>query len=169
MNDTLFELRYTRSAEQIKEAQRYLLLKAPSAIAMNAAIVVFFLLNLAVWLWLRDPVNLIAGIAMLALMGLRCWFYHWTMRNLERREQEMFNGTAPEVGVQIYEDRICSQVNDGKTETMLTNFKRGYCTNHLIVAKTKGSLIYILPKDAFTKGTPEECVRFLASKGIRVS
>ena len=169
MSEPLFELHSVRTVENIQEAQRYLLLKSKNAVMLNCAIVVCFLLNLAVWIRTRESLSLVAGIVMLAALGVRFWFGRWVLRTTAQREQETFNGVSPEVGIQIYDDRLCSQVNGGQTETMLSDFKKVYRTEHLIVAQTKANLMYILPTDAFTKGTPEDCVRFFASKGIKVS
>ncbi len=167
MSESLFELSYTRSAEQVKEAQRHLFLKRSSAIAMHVLLIVCFVLNLGIWIWLKDPVSLIAAICVLLIAGLRLWFYRWTMQTVERREEEMFHGDAPEITVRIYDDRIESE-GGGKTNTQLSSLRRVYRTGQLIIPLTRGNLIILLPTDAFTKGTPAGCLRFFASKGIRV-
>ena len=41
-------------------------------------------------------------------------------------------------------------------------------TKNLILLRSKANLIYIFRKDTFTKGTKDEFVVFLASKGIKV-
>ena len=69
----------------------------------------------------------------------------------------------------IYDDRIESSGAGGKTDTPISSFKRVFRTQTLLVPLTKGNLMYLLPTDAFIKGTAEECVRFFAAKGVRVS
>ena len=121
MTEPLFELRYERSAEQVKEAQLHLFRKRPSAIAMHVILAVCFVLNLVLWI------------------------------------------------VRIYDDRIESSGAGGKTDTPISSFKRVFRTQTLLVPLTKGNLMYLLPTDAFIKGTAEECVRFFAAKGVKVS
>ena len=169
MSEPLFELCYTRTAELVKEAQRHLFRKRPSAIAMHVALVVCFVLNLAMWIWIREPVSLTAALCVLLIAGLRLWFYRYTMRTIDRREQELFGGGAPEVTVRIYNDRIESEGAGGKTVTPVSSIKRVFRTANLLVPLTKGNLMILLPVDYFRKGSPEDCVRFFASKGIKVS
>ena len=169
MNEPLFELHYTRSVDQIKEAQRYLFRKRPSAIAMHVMVIICVVLNLALWFWRGDPVNLIAAMCAVLIVLLRGWFFHWTLQNVDRREEEMFHEGPPEVTVRIYDDRIESSGAGGKTDTPISSFKRVFRTQTLLVPLTKGNLMYLLPTDAFIKGTAEECVRFFAAKGVKVS
>ena len=169
MNEPLFELHYTRSVDQIKEAQRYLFRKRPSAIAMHVMVIICVVLNLALWFWRGDPVNLIAAMCVVLIVLLRGWFFHWTLQNVDRREEEMFHEGPPEVTVRIYDDRIESSGAGGKTDTPISSFKRVFRTQTLLVPLTKGNLMYLLPTDAFIKGTAEECVRFFAAKGVKVS
>ena len=169
MNEPLFELHYTRSVDQVKEAQRYMFRKRPSAIAMHVLVIICVVLNLALWFWRGDPVNLIAAMCVVLIVLLRGWFYHWTLQNVDRREEEMFHGCPPEVTVRIYDDRVESEGLGAKTNTAISSFRRIYRTDRLIVPHTKGNLMFLLPEDAFTKGSAEECVRFFASKGIKVS
>lgn len=41
-------------------------------------------------------------------------------------------------------------------------------TKNLILLQSKASLIYIFRKDTFTKGTTDDFVIFLRSKGIKI-
>ncbi len=169
MTEPLFELRYERSAEQVKEAQLHLFRKRPSAIAMHVILAVCFVLNLVLWIWRKEPVSLTAAFCVLLIVGMRLWFRRYTLRTVDRREREMFREGPPEVTVRIYDDRIESSGAGGKTDTPISSFKRVFRTQTLLVPLTKGNLMYLLPTDAFIKGTAEECVRFFAAKGVRVS
>ena len=169
MSEPQFELRYERSAEQVKEAQLYLFRKRPSAIAMRVILAVCFVLNLVLWIRTREPVSLTAALCVLLIVCMRLWFYRYTMRTVDRREREMFRDGAPEVTVRIYEDHIETTGIGGKTDTQISSIKRVFLTETLLVPLTKGNLMFLLPTDSFIKGTPEECVRFFASKGVKIS
>ena len=169
MNEPLFELCYERSTEQIKEAQLHLFWRRPSAIAMYIILAVCFAVNLFVWFRFREPASLTATFCVLLIVGMRLWFRRYTLRTVDRREREMFREGPPEVTVRIYDDRIESSGAGGKTDTPISSFKRVFRTQTLLVPLTKGNLMYLLPTDAFIKGTAEECVRFFAAKGVRVS
>ena len=70
MTEPLFELRYERSAEQVKEAQLHLFRKRPSAIAMHVILAVCFVLNLVLWIWRKEPVSLTAAFCVLLMMSM---------------------------------------------------------------------------------------------------
>ena len=109
------------------------------------------------------------AFCVLLIVGMRLWFRRYTLRTVDRREREMFREGPPEVTVRIYDDRVESEGPGAKTNTAISSFQRIYRTDRLIVPHTKGNLMFLLPEDAFTKGSAEECVRFFASKGIKVS
>ena len=117
----------------------------------------------------NPSVSLTAAFCVLLIVGMRLWFRRYTLRTVDRREREMFREGPPEVTVRIYDDRIESSGAGGKTDTPISSFKRVFRTQTLLVPLTKGNLMYLLPTDAFIKGTAEECVRFFAAKGVKVS
>ena len=169
MNEPLFELRYTRAAEHTKEAYQFLFFKTPKSVANLGLNVLLILLCLARAIWFRGRFSLVFAVLALALLGSRIWSYYRTMRTYAQRERELIIDGSRETDLLIYDDRLLIRHSAGNAETALENFKRVYRTKHLIILQTKGRLMYLLPTDAFVKGTPEECVRFFESKGIEVS
>ena len=168
MNEPLFELRYTRAAEHTKEAYQFLFFKTPKSVANLGLNVLLILLCLARAIWFRGRFSLVFVIAALALPGIRIWKYYRTLRVAAQRDRELVIDGSQERTLLIYDDRLSIRHSAGSAETTLENFKRVYRTKHLIIVQTKGRLMYLLPTDAFTKGTAEECVRFFASKGVEV-
>ena len=169
MSEPLFELRYERTAEHTKEAYQFLYFKTPKAVAILGLSILLILWNFVKGIWVRDRFYLVFAVLALALLGSRIWSYYRTMRTYAQRERELIIDGSRETDLLIYDDRLLIRNSAGNAETALENFKRVYRTKHLIILQTKGRLMYLLPTDAFVKGTPEECVRFFESKGIEVS
>lgn len=169
MTEPLFELRYERSAEHIKEAYQFLYFKTPVAIAILCMNVLLILICPVEAIWFRDRFFLVFAILALVLLGKRIWNYYRSLRMAAQRDQELIIDGTQERNLLIYEDRLSIRNFAGNAETALENFKRIYRTRHLIIMQTKGRLMYLLPTDAFIKGTAEECVRFFAAKGVKVS
>ena len=168
MNEPLFALRYTRTAEHIREAYRFLFFKRPRSVAVLCLNVLLIALCLTEAILFRDWFFLVLGAIALALPGKRIWNYFRTLRTIAQRQQELITDGPRETDLQIYDDRLSIRDDSGSAETALENVGRIYRTAHLILVETRGKLMYLLPRDAFVKGTPEDCVRFFAGKGIKV-
>ena len=168
MTEPLFELRYTRKAEHTKEAYQFLYFKTSKSVAILGLTVLLILWNLVKAIWVRDLFYLVFAVAALALLGSRIWSYYRTLRVDAQRDRELVIDGSQERTLLIYDDRLLIRNSAGNAETALENIKRVYRTGHLIIVLTKGRLMYLLPTDAFIKGTPEECVRFFDGKGIEI-
>ena len=169
MKAPLFEIRYPRSAEHLKEAQRYLFLHRPSSVALYSLAGILILLNFGLWFRNRETLHFVLGSVLLLLVVLSFFMYWWGIRLIEKRERELFSTDTREVCVYIYDDRLELEEASGNVETEVTSLRKAFRTRNMILIQSKANLLWMLPTDAFIKGTPEGCVRFLVSKGIKVS
>ena len=168
MSDVLFELEYTRRIEDLKAAYRRIFFLMTSSVILHTMMVVM-LLSYA-WLGIRthDRLYLILAGVMLLCVVLRVWQYWWSMRLLERRERETFNGKEPTVHVEIFDDFIRLKTVS-ETETPISSLKQAFRMKSLIVIRTKANLLFVFPVSGFKLGTPEGLLRFLAGHGVKIS
>ena len=141
MSDALFELEFVRRIEDIKAAYRRVFFLMTSSLVLHTMMVVLGLGYTYLGIKTHDRLYLILGAVVLLCLLLRVWQYWWSMRLLDRRERETFNGKAPTVHVEIFDDFI----------------------------RTKAGLLFVFPVSGFRLGTPEDFLRFLIERGVRVS
>ena len=168
MSDVLFELEYTRRIEDLKAAYRRVFFLMTSSVILHTMLVVMLLGYAYLGIKNHDRIYLIlAGVMLLALL-LRIWQYFWSMRLLERRERETFNGKAPTVHVEIFDDFIRLKTVS-ETETPISSLRQAFRMKSLIVIRTKANLLFVFPVSGFKLGTPEGLLCFLAERGVRIS
>ena len=171
MSDALFELEYVRKLEDLKAAYRRVFFLMTSSLILHTMIVVMLLGYAYLGVRTRDRMYLILAGVMLAALLLRVWQYWWSMRLLERREKETFNGKAPTVHVEVFDDFIRTTQNGGgpSTETPVSSLKQAFRAKDLIVIRTKANLLFVFPVSGFRQGTPEDFLRFLLERRVKVS
>ena len=168
MSDVLFELEYTRRIEDLKAAYRRVFFLMTSSVILHTMLVVMLLGYAYLGVKTHDRTyQILAGILLLALL-LRVWQYFWSMRLLERRERETFNGKEPTVHVEIFDDFIRLKTVS-ETETPISSLKQAFRMKSLIVIRTKANLLFVFPFSGFKLGTPEGLLRFLAGHGVKIS
>ena len=168
MSDALFELEYVRRIEDLKAAYRRVFFLMTSSVILHTMLVVMLLGYAYLGIKQQDRVYLIlAGVMLLALL-LRIWQYFWSMRLLERRERETFNGKEPTVHVEIFDDFIRLKTVS-ETETPISSLKQAFRMKTLIVIRTKANLLFVFPVSGFKLGTPEGLLRFLAERDVKIS
>ena len=168
MSDALFELEYVRKIEDIKAAYRRVFFLMTSSVILHTLLVVLGLSYLYLAFSTHDRLYLILAVVVLLFLGLRIWQYFWSMRLLERRERETFNGKAPTVHVEIFDDFIRLKTVS-ETETPISSLRQAFRMKTLIVIRTKANLLFVFPVSGFTQGTPEGLLRFLAERGVKIS
>ena len=166
MSDALFELEYVRRIEDLKAAYRRVFFLMTSSVILHTMMVVMLLGYGYLGIKTHDKLYLIlAGVMLLALL-LRVWIYWLSIRTLEKREKELFNGKAPTVHAEIFDDFIRLK-SDGETETPISSLKQAFRMKTLIVIRTKANLLFVFPVSSFKLGTPEGLLRFLAERGVK--
>ena len=171
MSDALFELEYVRRIEDIKAAYRRVFFLMTSSVILHTMLVVMGLGYTYLGIRTHDWLYLILGGVVLFFLLLRVWQYWWSMRLLDRREAETFNGKPPTVHVEIFDDFIRTTQNESgpSTETPVSSLKQAFRAKNQIVIRTKANLLFVCPVSGFKLGTPEGLLRYLAERGVRIS
>lgn len=166
--EILFENRYVRNKDLAKEMYRYLIFQRRVMVVSYVFILLALLINLAAILVYKIYNWEIIILALLLLL-FQAFRYYFGVKSFARRDQEAF-GKELEVQTIVTADHFeCTASNGAVTQVTFDKIKRAVRTKNLILLQTQARLLYILRGDAFTKGTKEEFVAFLRSKGIKVS
>ncbi len=159
----LYENRYVRDKKTIKLICRYLQFGRKIQIVLQAILCTVFLCALVSAI-LGYEYNQFALIAVPLYFMYKLIAYHSQVKHMLRRDQEMFGGEA---FVETYvTDEGIHSFSSGETKLLVSydHVRSVNQTKKMILVFTKAKLIYILPKDSFTKGTAEECLAFLREK-----
>ena len=167
--EPLFELRYSKdphNTEYTEEIYRRLLFNVPFI-----AIVVFtsftFIVSVTAQGVTKTDVFLLCAIVF--LIAVRVSNYFRIIKLSQKRYIELYGDVVNDITITVTEDviRFCSSVTED-IELKFSNVKKVFRTKHLVVFRSDAKIMYNLRLDSFTKGTPEEFILFLNSKGFKV-
>ena len=165
--ETLFENSYIRSTKIAKDFYRYICFKRPFILTFDILIGLSFIVNI---------ISLLAGYtATYSVLVLAPIFYLFqiiqylrAVKTMIKRDNELANGTAINVNTIVTSESIkCTSSSGSVNEIPLSKFKKVIKTKRLILVRSESKLIYIFPKDSFTKGSSDEFITFLNAKEIR--
>lgn len=162
--DSLFENKYIRSKELVKEVTRSLILKSPAFIVLYVIMSLCLIINI----WssaitgeydITIPVYVIVFAICLAVI------YMSNSSRIIKADNELNGGQPMEISSVVTEDGIkCTCSNGSVNDIAFASIKKVRSTKNIVFIVTKAKLSYIFPKDSFTKGTADEFEAFLKSK-----
>ena len=165
--EALFENSYVRNKELVKELYRYFYLHRKLLFISYVLLFVGFIANLLLYI-LGNEINLVAVIMVPSLYLFQFLRYLLQVNAVVKRDKEVF-GDGITVDTVVTEESIQVTASNGAVNKLeYINVKKAVSTKNLILLRTKANLVYILKKDSFTKGTSDEFITFLKSKGIKV-
>ena len=101
------------------------------------------------------------------LLGFYWLLYRRNIKLTMNRELEMSNGKPLEQRLVVTENCFIGYAPTSSMEIPFDNVKKVRQSKNLILVCTKAKQAFVFPKATFTKGTPEEFLAFLKSKGIK--
>lgn len=156
-----FEIHYTRTKELLREYCLFAYFARPSMIACDCV-----LLALAAVSVVSGGTPLLALLPVIVI-GMKLVLYLTMPNAMAKRDDEAASGGAVTVDASAGEDLLRFRVSNGaEQELPYAKMKKLAQTKHLILVSSEAKLWYIFPKDAFTKGTPEDFLAFLKTKGV---
>lgn len=177
MEDTLFECRYEYDENVNKEYLRFIHFTMPSRIIyfafclliigiVSAQSIYYLTVNnksLCIFYWVLAVVY--AALFLFLIIGR----YRRDMTTSRRRRFELFGNSAAvfEYSVNDKEIRYNNLANHQEIIVSLSSIVKLYETKNLIILKSNAKILHIFTKSGFTKGTPDEFVRFMLSTGCR--
>ncbi len=163
--EPLFENSHLNDKAMLKEFYGYFFYKSPVYIALYIIMGAAFISSLAILI--LDHIFTAALILAPLCMLLPTFRYFHSIKVQNKRNNEI-SSTPIEVKSAIFEDYIENTSSNGAlTRIEFNKIKSAVQTKNLIMLRSDAKLVYVLRKDTFTKGTKEEFVAFLKSKGIK--
>lgn len=164
--EILFQNRYVRSKDQIKEFYRYYFFRRPVAI-------LFFIvaaLSLACALFSQAYFYFGFIAALIAyVIGLNIFGYHRSVKLEIERDVEA-HGKEIEVEMTVTEENIQTTASTGAVTTLeYHQIKNTVRLKTMTVLFTKARLIYIFPNDTFTVGDKDAFSAFLTKKLVEIN
>lgn len=168
--ETLFENTYVRDEKHVKEIYSYLLFKRTAAVVIHTFFAACLLINIFGCIITKSYVGALGVVFILTYFFAKLFSYNRSVRLTLMRDKETYDAAPVEVQTSVTNDTIKISVSNGSAnEVPLSKFKKGVRTKSSIILYTEAKLIYIFPKDSFTKGTPEGFISFMQNKGIIIN
>lgn len=165
----LFTSSYTRTKEFIKEVSQYYYFKRKPLIVVYILLAIAFFAKIATTVFYGPDLSastLFIFIPFFFILQISLYF-----RNINAftRQDKESHGKEVSATLIATEDFIQSSLSTGAVhKANYADIKYAVGTKNFILIQTKAGLIYSFRKDAFEKGTKEDFVAFLKSKGISV-
>ena len=165
--EVLFENSYVRNKQLAKEIYRYLYFQRVWLIISYSLLLLSFLANILLWIF-EGTYSLFVLIFVPLLFSLRFYSYFRSVQMMEKRDCEI-HGKEITVETIVTSEYIQNTVSTGSVNKLeIGKIKKAVQTKNQILLITEAKLLYICPKDKFTKGNAEDFIKFLKDKGIKV-
>lgn len=161
--ESLFENRYVRDKQLIKAICCYLYFGRRILIICQAILLTCFACSFLLAI-LGYSINWIVLIGVPLYFVYKLIVYFLQVKRMMQRDLEMY-GEVAFVETVVTEEGLHT-TSSGGTQMLLSYENITNVTKYkkYVLVFTKAKLMYILPKDGFTKGTAEEFVLYLKSK-----
>jgi len=165
--ELLFENSYIRNKELAKEIYRYYYFQRKWLVVCYVLISLSFLASILIAIF-EETFNwsVLVFVPLLFLFQLYCYFRQ--VNTMVKRDSEV-HGKEISVETIVTNECIQNTASTGAVNKLeYDKIRSAVKTKNLILLRSKANLIYIFRKDTFSKGTKDEFIAFLASKGIKV-
>lgn len=164
----LFENRYTRDEEWMKEALSHLHFSHPRAIVGYVLGALFLLVGIIAWLWygIFPFYSLVFNVVF--------WISKYSMFRKALRTsiaQDLENNQGQPISIQIdvFSDSVrIARIGANFVSIPLSSVKKVAQTPNLILLYTKAKQILFFHRYGFIQGTAQEFIQFLKTQGIKV-
>ena len=162
--EILFENRFVRTKEILREFYRYAYFKNPTILIADIALLALLAVSLLLW---GTHLPLAVVIVVPVVAAAQYWTYTRAVNAVMKRDDELTAGGKLEVTAAATEEKLVNTDSTGASmELPYDKVKKIAQTKSLILLRSQANFWYILPKNTFTKGTAEEFLAFLKSKGL---
>ena len=176
MEEKLFEYQNEENEDYLIECRRFAYFRMPSSvvrIAILCAIVILFIVRSVILTLLEAPSRIVSWIVTAALAVFYVIYFIYRYKRsviLTRRRIDELTGGVPNVENSYVTDThiyVHESATNAEITLEISSLARVYETDTLIIVKTGSKLVIFFSKSGFTKGTPEDFVAFLKSKGVK--
>ncbi len=173
--ETLFENKYTKDKTSVREYLNYFYWKKPILLMLNILFALLFVFTIvSIFLPAIFPYNNDLK-ALYIVLPLFIWTvnitrYFKALKLSVMRDREINNGNPIDMHYIVSDDKVevhCESI-ETKNSVSIFQVKKVVKTKNFIILVTEAKLSFVLKKDSFIKGTPEELIEFLKSKGLKI-
>ena len=165
--DVLFQNKYTRTEEWIKECNRYALFRSPLMLVVHVLSALMIGNGLYELFFLR-VIGVPAFVAPILFYTVIILLY-FRMNALTKKRNKEIYGDNVEAVTDVAEDGIKQTLSNGtQFRIPYQSIKRCAQTPHYILLISDAKIIYALRKGCFTIGFEEDFLMFLQAKGVPV-
>lgn len=159
---------YVRNKERIKDLFRWYVYGRRWVIAVHSVLGAALILNSVCAIFDRSISMLITNVILLAVVELlRLRNYQTAVKLTLQRDLESNQGQPVQLTVTVRDDIIHVEDASGQGHDVpLSQMKWAVKTKKMVVIRTKAKVLFQLPNDTFTQGTPEGLIAYLRAKGI---
>ena len=169
--ETLFENRYVRTKEHIKEMYRYILFVGSGAVASHILTLVLVAINVAIIVTDKSmsSYSYIVIFVIITFPLMRVMNYVRAVNFTVNKDMELNNGGMAYISLDVGEDIFTFTSTSGsRSDVSYMELRAVKQTKNLILLSTDTNICYVFPKDSFTKGSATGFKEFLKSKGFNV-
>jgi hypothetical protein len=169
--ETLFENRYVRTKEHIKEMYRYILFVGSGAIMSHILTLILIAINVALIVTDKSmsSFSYIVLFAIVSFPLMRVINYFRAVNFTVNKDLELNNGGQAYISLDVREDIFTfSSTSGSRSDVSYMELRAVKQTKNLILLSTDTNICYVFPKDAFTKGSATGFKEFLKSKGFDI-
>ena len=159
--ESLFESSYVRNRQWAKEAYSYIMFRQKPVVVCYILLAPILAANVLLQNWGISAFTL--GFCAIAVIN-----YFRAVKMITASDAELNNG---EITVKtVVTDTFIQNTNTigNMQQIEFHNIKKAAQTKNYIILQTKARMVLTVGKHTFTKGTPEEFIAFLKTKGLKV-
>lgn len=170
MDVALFENKFVREKETIKEIYKHWFFGRPVMICVYVLLCVYAL-SISLGL-IFDPANageFLVPFVLLIFTGILMLIsYHSQVKTMNLRDEELSGGRELLCEISVTEGEIVHSVLENRQSVSMASIKYAFITKNYVVVVSKAQMMYILKKDSFTVGDAEGFISFLRGKGVKI-
>ena len=165
--EVLFENSYVRNKELAKEIYGFYYFQRKWLVVCYFLIALSFLANILFSIFERSyNWGILIFVPLFFLFQIYCYFHQ--VNTMVKRDNEV-HGKEISVETIVTNECIQNTATTGAVNRLeYDKIRNAVQTKNLILLRSKANLIYIFRKDTFTKGTKDDFIAFLKSKGVKV-
>ena len=166
--ESMFENRHVSDKQMYKDLYRYVFFLRKPVIVCYAVLFFGLIVDVIEWIYAKESFEL-TGMFLVPLFFLFMILrYNYVVNTTVKRNIEL-HGKEVSVKTDVYNDYFQITSSTGSVFKIdFNNIKKVMQTKKLILLMSKEKQIFVLSKDGFTKGTPQEFLAFLKRKGYRI-
>lgn len=165
--DVLFENSYIRNKEMIQETCRYIYFKNPGFIVFDIMFGLYFIMNMGLLVLNQQTEGFYSIIFIIFFLAFQLILYYISVKIMVKQDQEITNGNDLHINAVVTNEFIKFTTSTGSVnEIPFSKIKKVMKTKNFILLRTKAMMVFGFRNDSFTKGSAEELLSFLRSKGL---